>query len=94
MGPLTSRLSIGMAGPGPCCFSAASDGDIASHLHQAGWIVVVVDTIGPVTCDVLVPETYGRIRKEVQDGVFDAVPRPGFVHLLVLHDLIRSSKKY
>ena len=55
-------------------FSGKSrDGDISSFLNEAGWIVVAVDVIGPVTCDVLNPDVYGRILKDVQDGVYDAV---------------------
>ena len=55
-------------------FSGKSrDGDIASYLNKDGWIVVVADTVGPIACDVLVPETYGAILKDVQDGVYDAV---------------------
>ena len=55
-------------------FSGKSrEGDIASYLAAGGWIVVVVDIVGPTTCDVLDSENYRLILKEVQDGVFDCV---------------------
>eukprot|EP00435_Cladocopium_sp_Y103_P030761 s851_g7.t1 len=47
------------------------DGDVASYLAAAGWIVVVVDIVGPVPCDVLKPQNYRAILKDVQDGLYD-----------------------
>ena len=35
--------------------------------------MVVVDILGPTTCDVLDSENYRPILKEVQDGVYDCV---------------------
>ena len=35
--------------------------------------MVVVDIVGPTTCDVLDSDNYRLILKEVQDGVFDCV---------------------
>eukprot|EP00435_Cladocopium_sp_Y103_P055235 s871_g18.t1 len=47
------------------------DGDISSYLSAAGWIVVAVDMIGPIPCNVLEPKIYRAILKDVQDGLYD-----------------------
>ena len=61
-------------------FSGKSrEGDIASYLAAGGWIVVVVDIVGPTTCDVLDSENYRLILKEVQDG---GIRLRGYCHAL------------
>ena len=49
------------------------DGDLASYLHELGWIVVVVDLVGPHPTDLLKEEVAKAIRKDIIDKTFDVV---------------------
>ena len=49
------------------------DGDLACYLHQMGWIVVLVDLLGPVTTNLLVEKVAKEITKDVQAGLFEVV---------------------
>ena len=48
-------------------------GDLASYLHELGWIVVVVDKVGPIPVDLLDKKVNKQILTEVRQGMFDVV---------------------
>ena len=49
------------------------DGDLACYLHKLGWIVVVVDLLGPNSTDLLDVTIRSKILRDIKDKVFDVV---------------------
>ena len=49
------------------------DGDLACYLHQLGWIVVVVDLLGPITTNLLDEKVAKDVAKDIQAGMFEVV---------------------
>ena len=49
------------------------DGDLASFLAADGWIVVVIDKVGPISTDLLDEKVRKAIRADVKNRVYDVV---------------------
>ena len=49
------------------------DGDLTSYLHHLGWIVVVVDTRGPTSANLLGEAVTRKVYADIRGGVFDVV---------------------
>ena len=49
------------------------DGDLACYLHKMGWIVVLVDLLGPVTTNLIDEKVAKEVTKDIQAGLFEVV---------------------
>ena len=49
------------------------DGDLACYLYKLGWIVVVIDLLGPNSTDLLDVKIRSKVLRDIKDKVFDVV---------------------